>query len=79
MHPAAAALVSLPAKDETYQMPYVLVCSHHGEGCGFENESTDQCAADAYKNGFAVFNNTLHVEDIVVESQARFLMSFSLA
>ena len=56
------------SQNETYEFPYVLVCFFQGNGCGWEDLSTDECVSDALVWSSVLDHNFEEREGIVVES-----------
>ncbi|CAM9379495.1 unnamed protein product, partial [Ectocarpus sp. 6 AP-2014] len=70
---------SLKITNELYAYPYVMVCFFHGEGCGFEDGSTDTCVASALIEGFSmVYFDGESFDDLVVETQFSNCVGFDL-
>lgn len=51
-----------------YEFPYVLVCFHHGQGCGYADESTDECAASAREYSSVTDWDNEERDDLIVDS-----------
>eukprot|EP00752_Nemacystus_decipiens_P003195 g2956.t1 len=66
------------SNDETYEFPYVLACFFPGNGCGWADESTDQCVWGALEGSTVLDHNYEERDDIVVQSMWSNCVGFNL-